>query len=387
MGKASVTRVVKFIRKGDTGEKGEKGAALRGPQAWADCAVGYAFKQGAVGESWLDVVLYNNYYYRCRKSHTKTASNYPGSSTAESQGLWELGDAIGLVATKILLASYALVENLGVEAIDMKDGSGNILFQAKDGNVTCKTGTFNGITVTDALIKRQRNPFTQINGSFTALDDDTMHTQYLSSHTYVTLGWDVSQSGRRITVLGSATFQAPSDSSQHYFIDGKEVQSFLTTREMTELVGWGTATNFRGWVVVARHPFRTNYYQGRELNTVAYGIVQGTSSGASFVQQRKGYDGDGNMYVTRASEGVYYLWVPLGWFPYTSYIHCLVSGYGKINGGTNPVYANVYSITTASYNGTNMYRIEIHTADDTTENDAGFIFELKNFGAWDDQSN
>lgn len=388
------TCVVKFIRKGDTGAKGEQGAVLRGPQAWSDCATGYAFKQGAPGEAWLDVVLYNSYYYRCKKSHTKAANNYPGSTIAENQGLWELGDSIGLVATKILLAEYALVKNLGVETIDMKDGQGNILFQAKDGNVTCKTGTFNGITVTDALIKRQRNPFTQINGSFTALDDDTMHTQYLSSHTYVTLGWDVSQSGRRITVLGSATFQAPSDSSKHYFIDGKEVQSFLTTREMTELVGWGTATNFLGWVVVERHAFRTTYFQGRQLGTVAYGTVQGSSSGVSFVQKRIGYSGDGDIYVTRYATGVYFLWVPLGWFYSANYIHCMVCGRGNNKGsggssgeGTGPVYAQVYGVTTAAYNGTNMYRIEIHTADDSSENDGGFFFELKNFGAWDDQSN
>ena len=384
------TCVVKFIRKGETGAKGEQGAVLRGPQAWSDCATGYAFKQGAPGEAWLDVVLYNNYYYRCKKSHTKAANNYPGSTIAENQGLWELGDSIGLVATKILLAEYALVKNLGVETIDMKDGQGNILFQAKNGAVTCKTGTFDGITVTDALIKRQRNPFTQINGSFTALDDDTMHTQYLSSHTYVTLGWDVKQSGRRITVLGSATFQAPANSNQHYYLDGKEVQTFLTTREMTELVGWGTASTFYGWVVVARHPFRTTYFQGRQLDTVAYGIVQGSSSGGSFVQKRSGSDGE--MYVTRGGVGIYYLWVPLAWFYSTTYIHCMVCGRGNNKGsggseGTGPVYAQVYGVTTNTYNGTSMYRIEIHTADDSSENDGGFFFELKNFGAWDDSSN
>lgn len=147
----SRTQVVKFIRKGDTGEKGEQGATLRGPQAWSDCAVGYSFQQGAVGETWKDVVLYNGNYYSCVKSHTKTASNYPGSTTATANGYWQLGDKIELVATKILLATYALVENLGVTAIDMKDDDGNILFQAKDGAVTCKTGTFENVTISGVL--------------------------------------------------------------------------------------------------------------------------------------------------------------------------------------------------------------------------------------------
>lgn len=149
----SRTQVVKFIRKGDTGDKGEQGAVLRGPQAWSDCATGYAFQAGGAGEKWQDVVIYGDNYYSCVKSHTKTASNYPGSTTANNNGYWQLGDKIELVATKILLATYALVKNLGVEAIDMKDAKGNILFQAKDGAVTCKTGTFDGIKVRNATIE------------------------------------------------------------------------------------------------------------------------------------------------------------------------------------------------------------------------------------------
>lgn len=157
-----VTRMVKFIRKGDTGDKGEQGPTLRGPQAWSDCAAGYAFKQGAAGEAWKDVVLYNGNYYSCIKSHTKTASNYPGSTTDTNNHYWQLGDKIELVATKILLATYALVENLGVEAIDMKDSDGNIIFQAKDGNVICKTGTFENVVISGTL--------NGVSGSFKSLD-------------------------------------------------------------------------------------------------------------------------------------------------------------------------------------------------------------------------
>ena len=146
------TQVVKYIRKGD---KGEQGAVLRGPQAWSDCAVDFAFKAGETGDAWKDVVLYNSNYYSCIKSHTKTSSNYPGSSADQANGYWQLGDKIELVATKILLATYALVENLGVTAIDMKDAAGNILFQAKDGNVTCKTGTFENVQISGNLTVAQ----------------------------------------------------------------------------------------------------------------------------------------------------------------------------------------------------------------------------------------
>lgn len=136
-----------YIASGENGAKGDRGPALRGPQAWSDCAVGYMFQSGASGEEYKDVVLYGGYYYSCIKSHTKTASNNPGSATDTNSGLWKLADPVEIVATKILLTQYALVKNLGVEVIDMKDANGNIIFQAKDGNVTCNSGTFKNITV------------------------------------------------------------------------------------------------------------------------------------------------------------------------------------------------------------------------------------------------
>lgn len=136
---------------GTYGEKGEQGAVLRGPQAWNDCATGYAFQSGDEGEAWKDVVLYNGNYYSCTKSHTKTESNYPGSTSDTNNGYWQLGDKIELVAAKILLAAYALVENLGVTALEMKDSDGNVVVEIKDGNVTCNTGTFMNVVISGTL--------------------------------------------------------------------------------------------------------------------------------------------------------------------------------------------------------------------------------------------
>ena len=136
----------KTVADGQPGAKGDRGPALRGPQAWSDCAVGYMFQSGASGEEYKDVVLYGNNYYSCIKSHTKTGKE-TGANNTLSTDYWKLADKLEIVATKILLAQYALVKNLGVEAIDMKDADDNIIFQAKDGEVTCNKGTFNSITV------------------------------------------------------------------------------------------------------------------------------------------------------------------------------------------------------------------------------------------------
>lgn len=136
----------KTVADGQPGAKGDRGPALRGPQAWSDCAVGYMFQSGASGEEYKDVVLYGGYYYSCIKSHTKTGKE-TGANNTLSTDYWKLADNFEMVATKILLAQYALVKNLGVEAIEMKDANNNTVFWAKGGKVICNSGTFKDITV------------------------------------------------------------------------------------------------------------------------------------------------------------------------------------------------------------------------------------------------
>ncbi|MGP1464206.1 MAG: hypothetical protein ACTTKJ_01095 [Prevotella koreensis] len=137
------------------GDKGDKGAVLRGPQAWSDLPIGYHFQSGAQGEDFLDVTIYNGSFYSCSKSHVKTADNFPYGNVSNNQGLWKLGDKFDMVATKILLAQYALVKNLGVETIEMKDAFGNVVFSAKDGNVICKRGSFENVVLSGHIYKKK----------------------------------------------------------------------------------------------------------------------------------------------------------------------------------------------------------------------------------------
>ena len=191
------TQVVKYIKKP---EKGEQGATLRGPQAWSDCATGYNFYAGGPGETFVDVVMYNSNYYVCKKSHTKTSSNYPGSTTANNNGLWQLGDSINLVATKILMATYAVVENLGVRAIEMKDANGNLLFTAKDGNVVCKTGTFQNCIIEGYF----QTKFTEVgSGSFTINDVLNISTYGGVYSQVITLPSSPSFIGKRVCIVNN----------------------------------------------------------------------------------------------------------------------------------------------------------------------------------------
>lgn len=166
-----ITRTINFIRKA---VKGEKGSVLRGPQLWNTCSNGYRFEAGGEGEEWKDVVLYNGNSYSCIKTHVKTADNYPESAADLNNHYWRLGQSIELIIAHIILAQYQMVENLGVRTIEMKDKDGNVVFRAKDGDLVCKGGKFQNVSVSgDVYVGRLRyneNTVTDgtsvINGSF-----------------------------------------------------------------------------------------------------------------------------------------------------------------------------------------------------------------------------
>lgn len=136
---------------GNDGDKGDRGPALRGPQDWEKLPVGFSFQAGGDNEEWKDVVVYNGIYASCIKSHTKTATNFPGSTQDTQNGYWVITNKWEIVATNLLLATYALVKNLGVEVVEMKNSSGQVVFQAKNGNVTCNTGTFKNVNVSGVI--------------------------------------------------------------------------------------------------------------------------------------------------------------------------------------------------------------------------------------------
>lgn len=140
---ASASRTIVFAPKGAAGSRGP---ALRGPREWSSIPADTRLYSGAEGEAFVDVVIHNGYYYYCKATHTYgSVYTEPGGKYGDT--FWQLGDRLDLIATKILLTQYAVIKNLGAEAIEMRDADGNVVFEAKDGNVTCQTGTFNNVKV------------------------------------------------------------------------------------------------------------------------------------------------------------------------------------------------------------------------------------------------
>lgn len=375
----------KTVADGQPGAKGDRGPALRGPQAWSDCAVGYVFQSGASGEEYKDVVLYGDNYYSCIKSHTKTADNNPGSTADTNSGLWKLADKLEIVATKILLAQYALVKNLGVEAIDMKDSKGNIIFQAKDGNVTCNSGTFTNGTFTNVkVIGSIRNPFNLANDS---LDIDySDNVAMLSSGggwlDAYSMPWDVSQNGRRLTIVnykwggtmaqGQAAISAPS--GKYFFEDGIQKKELKVSREIVEMIGYGTTTEFYGWIVLNRIDLMTSQKYGHCLKALAFGTVSGGNSSSNTSITSNTFDGS-SLTVSRQSEGLYRVFFPSKWFTYTSNCRVILTGRGVCYGASSPVKATMHSLGNGYF--------DVVVSDDASRNDGSFDFIIYNGSDFD----
>ena len=374
----------KTVADGQPGAKGDRGPALRGPQAWSDCAVGYMFQSGVSGEEYKDVVLYGNNYYSCIKSHTKTGKE-TGANNTLSTDYWKLAGNLEIVATKILLAQYALVKNLGVEAIDMKDADGNIIFQAKDGNVTCNSGTFTNGTFTNVkVIGSIRNPFNLANDSFDV--DYSDNVAMLSSGggwlDAYSMPWDVSQNGRRLTIVnykwgstmaqGQAAISAPN--GKYFFEDGIQKNELKVSREIVEMIGYGTTTEFYGWIVINRIDLMTSQKYGHCLKALAFGTVSGGNSSSSTSITSNTFDGS-KLTVARQSEGLYRVFFPSTWFTYTSNCRVILTGRGVCYGASSPVKATMHSLGSGYF--------EVSVSDDASRNDGSFDFIIYNGSDFD----
>lgn len=98
------------------------GISVRGPQMWVNVADGFAFSDRTIGNEWLDVVVHNNVFYSCIQSHAKSSDNEPG--TDGGAAYWKATEKQEIVATYLLLAEKALIENLVVGEVKTVGSNG-----------------------------------------------------------------------------------------------------------------------------------------------------------------------------------------------------------------------------------------------------------------------
>lgn len=261
------------------------------------------------------------------------------------------------------------------------DGSG----QLAKGNITWDSAgniKANGGTFTDILIQGSlRSPFVRETDSIVIGGKQSTHDNVVpiaSGGGWVTVGtleWGVEQSGRRMCIAnyrwgseittGSIEYSAPS--GKYFYEDGTQKKAISLSRECVELMGYGTSTQFYGWIVLNRINLMTTSKYGRKLNVLAQGIVTGYSSGASI--SYKSYDNASTLSVSRQGTGKYRVNFPSNWGLITGSYIVMMTGYGS-----------GLMKATLLETGTSYFIAEV--SDDSSANDGSFMFQIINLNDW-----
>lgn len=275
-------------------------------------------------------------------------------------------------------------ENLLVENIYSKNGN----FQTTDdGTVKGRNAVFEGGTFADVLLQGSlRNPFVQETDSIVVGGKQSTHDNVATISVgggWITNGnleWDVKQSGRRMCITnyrwgsqysqGTIEYTAPT--GKYFYENGISKNYLRLSRECVELIGYGTSTQFYGWIVLNRINLMTESRYGRKLNALAMGIVTGSSSGTSI--SYKTFDGT-TMSVSRTGEGQYRVNFSSTWFNSANDCIAIVTGLGYSQGSSEaPIKATVIG-RYSSY-------ITVNTSDDASRNDGSFMFLILNINDW-----
>jgi hypothetical protein len=261
------------------------------------------------------------------------------------------------------------------------DGSG----QLAKGNITWDSAgniKANGGTFTDILIQGSlRSPFVRATDAIEIGGTQSTHDNVVpiaSGGGWVTVGtleWGVEQSGRRMCIAnyrwgseittGSIEYSAPS--GKYFYEDGTQKKAISLSRECVELMGYGTSTQFYGWIVLNRINLMTTSKYGRKLNVLAQGIVTGYSSGASI--SYKSYDNASTLSVSRQGTGKYRVNFPSNWGLITGSYIVMMTGYGS----------GLMKATLLEA-GTSYFIAEV--SDDSFANDGSFMFQIINLNDW-----
>ena len=125
-----------------------RGAAMRPLGDWDALPDGFQFQSGGVGEDFIDLVSVKSegalLWWSCKRSHAKTKDTRPNVNAP----FWELGQNLKFVATDLLLAKKAFIENLGVRNVETRNAQGEVTFKAEEnGEMKAKGGVFDSIRI------------------------------------------------------------------------------------------------------------------------------------------------------------------------------------------------------------------------------------------------
>lgn len=315
--------------------------------------------------------------------------------TLDRTGITAVGGTIGgwtltsssIYSGSVYLTSAGNIYNGSYWKLN-SDGSGllasNNIYWNAAGTLTMKNATIQDVMIKGTI----RTPFVRVDGSITiSLGGDTAIVSRPDSEKYDNmciiggtdsggwglmepkLPWNVEQSGRRLClthyrynseiVSGYCTFTAPAG---YYFYEyGRQSSKLEMSRETIELMGYGTSTQFYGWIVLNRRDLLTTGRYGAYNQYLAMGTVTCTSTSAATLKY-KTYDGS-TMSVSKTGTGNFTVYLPWS-LGATSYMVMLSGVISTVQ--NTPIYATI--------KGQYSSYFYVQTQDDPSANDGSFNF-------------
>ena len=400
-------------------EKGERGAIPR-VSTWE---TGKTYYSGAVGETFVDFVFYDGLYYRCTTTHTSASKTTPYASiNTLKDGKWDIESNFEMVATKVafvgnggegwIIDNGEITHTSGLISLS-KDGSivtsnGRYTVDST-GKLICEEAEINKSTLTDVNVQgTMRSPFVLWDSTANTFEgNDNVVVPITSSSTDEReiaaneFTWDASNSGRIIrfvnykwnstTAKGKVLLKAPS--GKYFYENGKARSQIIVSRECLELLGYGTATTFYGWIVLSRVDVYTEGTYGSPLKVLYQGIFNPTKNIPlekiwSEKLMHTGIKEDNWMVTSLDTNGKYRIHLPeyIGtekWHVMLTPCSFGVSAEITTNVRFATLMAKGYESVKCSDGVTRtLSYFDVWTADDSTVNPGGFLFQVISMADW-----
>lgn len=147
------------------------------------------------------------------------------------------------------------------------------------------------------------------------------------------------------------------------------------SRQVVELLGYGTDEEFYGWIVMRRENIMTTYQYGKCQRVLFWGSVRCPAVNNYYLTQFW-YDGNRDRAsLSRLEEGLYEISFPSGIISNSGELAVMVTGFGYVRDYPScPCKATLIHKTNTSF--------QVMVSDDATKNDGNFDFFVVNLADW-----
>lgn len=248
-----------------------RGAAVRPLGDWDALPDGFKFQSGGVGEEFIDLVSVKSegalLWWSCKRSHAKTKDTRPNVNAP----FWELGQNLKFVATDLLLAKKAFIENLGVRNVETRNAQGEVTFRTEENGDVFIGGkaTIGGFRKSVPVVITPEN-YTQFleeaRGSRLYFSPFTIGTSFLFAGAFPA-GTQIYISNTNPDTKGIDSFTVGSPEEQRYFA---ALMQYLGTQVF---VGNYTSGGYNGkgtWINIENWTKEENTIKQREVFKLEY---------------------------------------------------------------------------------------------------------------------